>query len=375
MDRLDASCIWTATVTFDRIDHADDDVFPYWLLFFVWAAGAIQFNRRGAEGVSRTLFATAAVLTALMIGLRFEVGGDWSAYQTMLEQAYFLGYWDTIRTTDPAYATLNWIFAGPAMAIWPVNLICGILFMAGVGRFATRQPNPWLAILIAVPYFIIVVAMGYTRQAAAIGIVCFAIADAEEHRPLRIIVLITIAALFHKTAILMLPLLILPAVARNYFLGLISLIAAAALSSLALGNDADHLVTNYVQGNYDSQGAALRIAMNVVAGLIFLAFRKRMTLDNYERKLWTYASILSLASVVGLVTFSASSGVDRLSLFLIPLQLFTFSRLPYALSPNGRPQTSIVLFILGYTFAVQFTWLNYATNSFFWLPYETVFMR
>lgn len=38
--------------------------------------------------------------------------------------------------------------------------------------------NPLLAILVAVPNLIIVVAMGYTRQAAAIGLICFAVADA-----------------------------------------------------------------------------------------------------------------------------------------------------------------------------------------------------
>lgn len=37
-------------------------------------------------------------------------------------------------------------------------------------RFARSQPDPWLAVLVAVPYLVIVVAMGYSRQAVAIGI-------------------------------------------------------------------------------------------------------------------------------------------------------------------------------------------------------------
>jgi hypothetical protein len=78
-----------------------------------------------------------------------------------------------------------------------------------------------------------------------------------------------------------------------------------------------------------------------------------------------------MISVGALATFSASSGVDRIALFLIPLQVVTFSRLPYALSGTARPLPSVLLGVIGYSVAVQFVWLNFADNAGSWVPYRT----
>lgn len=67
---------------------------------------------------------------------------------------------------------------------------------------------------------------------------------------------------------------------------------------------------------------------------------------------------------------SASSGVDRLSLYLIPLQAVVYSRLPYILSRDGRALPSVLIAVVGYSFLVQFVWLNYADNANYWLPYS-----
>ena len=66
---------------------------------------------------------------------------------------------------------LNWFAGQNELGIWFVNTICGGIFSYGLIAFARSQPRPWLALAVAVPYLIIVVAMGYTRQAAAIGFV------------------------------------------------------------------------------------------------------------------------------------------------------------------------------------------------------------
>ena len=36
--------------------------------------------------------------------------------------------------------------------------------------FVRRQPMPWLGLLVAIPYLVIVVGMGYSRQAIALGL-------------------------------------------------------------------------------------------------------------------------------------------------------------------------------------------------------------
>ena len=355
--------------------HGPTDLLPYWLLYAMWMAGAVQFTRGRFVTNSRVLFTWATVLTALLIGLRFQVGGDWGAYENIYYTIYFLPLGDALSVTDPGYSGLNWLFSQVDVDVWAVNLVCGILFMAGTGRLASRQPNPWLAILVAVPYLIIVVAMGYTRQAAAIGIICWALADASERRLLRLVGFVAAAALFHKTAILMLPLMLLPVLRKNFLIGAIGAAAFMLLFGLVLGGSSDRLVTSYAQSDYDSQGAAIRISMNVLAAVLMLALRNRLGFDRYGQSFWTYNAVAALASVAFLLLLTGSAGVDRLSLFLIPLQLVVFSRLPYALSSGSQPSGLVFAGVLAYSFAVQAVWLNFATNAQSWVPYHSIFAR
>lgn len=338
----------------------------------MWAVGAMQYSRVGVHRHHRLMFTVAAIITVLFIGLRYQVGGDWITYLGMYNDISFQAFIPALSLTDPGYATLNWMFGRADIGVWAVNMVCAILFMTGVARLASRQPAPWLAIVVAVPYLVIVVAMGYTRQAAAIGLICFGLADASERSLRRMVICVALATLFHKTAILMLPVMIAPIATRKPLYGLIGCVLFVALFTFFLRGTSDQLVTSYVQSNYDSQGAAIRIGMNVLAAVVLLMLRNRMALPPYQRSFWTYNALLALVSVPALLAFSASSGVDRLSLFLIPLQLVAFSRLPLAWGGTRATSASLTLSVIAYSFAIQFVWLNYAANARSWLPYDNV---
>lgn len=345
---------------------------PYWVLFCIWAGGAIQFSRRrdsgGMEGV---LYAAAAVFTTLMIGLRYGVGGDWGSYIDIYQEVMFQPLSYALGRTDPGYGFFNWVATRGDWGIWFVNTASAILLITGLARLARCQPNPWLAMLVAVPYLIIVVGMGYTRQAAAIGIICWALADASSDRVVRTVVLIGVAALFHKTAILFLPIMLAPLATRQPLLAAAGSIAFALLFTAFIGADSDRMVTSYATSTYDSSGANIRVAMNVLAAGLLFAFRKRLGMQGYQKSVWTICAALAVLSVGALLTLSASSGVDRLSLFLIPLQVVVLSRLPSALSRTGRQLPSVLIGIVAYSVAVQFVWLHFADNANAWVPYRT----
>jgi hypothetical protein len=224
-----------------------------------------------------------------------------------------------------------------------------------------------------VPYLIIVVAMGYTRQAAAIGVVCWALADARPDRLMRLIVTLFIGALFHKTAILILPIVLVPVFRRNALFGILGVGAFALLFTVTLLSSSEKFVNVYANSDYDSQGAAIRVAMNVVPAIIFFLLGKRMNFTPFLRSYWLMNSLLALVSVPLLLIVSASSGVDRMALFLIPLQMVVYGQLPYAMSRSNAPQTAVLFSVLGYSLAVQFVWLNYAVNAQLWIPYLTFF--
>ncbi len=78
-------------------------------------------------------------------------------------------------------------------------------------------------------------------------------------------------------------------------------------------------------------------------------------------------SVLALACMP--FVFSAPTAVDRLALYLLPLQLYVFSRLP-VLGYTLTARTVLVLAVISYYATVQYVWLNYALQRDYWVPYH-----
>lgn len=109
------------------------------------------------------------------------------------------------------------------------------------------------------------------------------------------------------------------------------------------------------------------MVVGVLFALLLIMFRNRLAPDLQERKLWLWMAVFAVACLplVGM----ASTAVDRVALYLIPIQLFVFSRVP-RLTSEVRVRTPLVLGVVGYYTAVLFVWLNFAAHSFAWVPYQ-----
>jgi hypothetical protein len=85
--------------------------------------------------------------------------------------------------------------------------------------------------------------------------------------------------------------------------------------------------------------------------------------------LWRNFSYAAFVALAFLMLTASSTAVDRVSLFLIPLQLFMLARLPAAVSRGGQDRL-VKVAVIGYAAIIQFVWLNYATHAVYWLPYK-----
>ena len=214
--------------------------------------------------------------------------------------------------------------------------------------------------------------MGYSRQALALGLALLGMVAIAKQSNLQFVLCVALAATFHKSAVLLVPMAVLATPGSRLWTGLWVGIATAVLYYLLLADSVDGLVTNYLEAGYQSEGAAVRIAMNALPATILLLFRKKFVWRPAERNLWISMSVLALASVAWLLVSSSSTAVDRVALYLIPLQLFVFARLPDVLG-RGRSVRMWVIAVVIYYAAVLLVWLNFATHAFAWVPYHSWF--
>jgi hypothetical protein len=340
-------------------------------MFSVFTAGALEYRRRGAIGQhGAPLLVVAGLYIAIMIGFRYHVGGDWGSYQEIFSWTANLKLKEALTLGDPAYTVLNWISNWLGYDIWFVNFVCGLIFAWGLVRFARRQANPWLAIVVAVPYLVIVVAMGYSRQGVAIGIIMAGLAVLDRSSIMRFAIYIFFAAAFHKSAIVVLPLVALSAVRHRLVMIFMLALLAVLLYYFFIQASFDRMVTNYVEAEYNSQGAAIRVSMNLLPAVIFLLYPKRFNLHEQQEKLWRNFSIAAIVSLILLFYLESSTAVDRLALYLIPLQLVVLSSFPEAFGTKGRPNGQYVALVISYSAVIQFVWLNYAAHADDWIPFQ-----
>lgn len=341
----------------------------YWLLFGYFAAGTVlSRDVRPGERRGPLLFILGSTLIAVGIGFRYKVGADWEAYEFLFSYARFADLDRVLRIGDPGYQVLNWAVQRIGGKLWLVNIVCGSIFAWGLHRFVRTQPEPWLAFVVALPYLVIVVAMGYSRQAVAIGILMAGLAAMQRGASvLRFALYVAVAALFHKTAVIVLPLVIF-AGERSRILNLIAGIAGfILLYDIFLSPSIEGFVRSYIETEYSSQGALIRVIMNLIPALLLVQFRNRLQFEPGEKRLWLSFAIACLLMPLLLVVLPSSTVVDRLALYLIPIQIAVLPRIPYlfASKPFGRA------LIVSYAATVQFTWLNFAVHAAGWVPYRS----
>lgn len=349
-------------------------MWPYWVLFLIPALMAVQRMPRAnalrysAWGAELWLFWFFMVL---LIGLRYEVGADWDPYLRYLSAAADFNFWQIFATNDAGYNAMNWLSSQLGLGIVGVNLICGAIFASGLISFSRTLSRPWLAITVAVPYMVIVVAMGYVRQGVALGLIMTGLAWLQRGYYLRYLTWVLAAATFHKPAILM----VMFALATWEIKYILKILVAGLICVVGiiwfLQDSIPYLVSNYISAAYHSDGAFIRILMNVFPALIFFALVKSFHFTPVQKRIWGWMSVAAIILFGILFFFPSSAAVDRIAVYLIPLQLAVFANVPDALRYQLQKKSSVwIIAIIALYASVQFVWLMFATHATKWIPYR-----
>ena len=350
---------------------------PYWIFFLVPAAAALvsslhmHFHPGGTRSlhINGTWILIILILT-MIIGFRYEVGADWRNYFQYLYGAYNLTFSDLATKDDPGFWALNVLSVRFDLGITGVNTLGALIFSTGLVLFCRNLPRPWLALACAMPYLVTVVAMGYTRQAIALGLVMVGFVMLSQSRFGAFVVWVLLGALFHKTAVVMIPLAALT-ISKNRFLNVALVSVASYLGyNVLLADSGSGLVQSYTDEKMQSSGALIRLAMNALPAVLFLFYHRKFITTPSEKKLWTIISLISVSIFFAFFPTNLSTALDRMALYFIPIQLIVFAYLPDVIGRPGELNQNIVAGILLYYAAVMFVWLNFATHSYAWVPYQ-----
>lgn len=350
---------------------------PYWLFFLVPALAALASDpimRVKADGTRPlrigAIWLLMIVALTLVIGFRYDVGGDWGNYFRYLFGSQNLNFSDLGGLEDPGYWALNILSVKLGLGMTGVNTFGAFLFSIGLVVFCRSLPRPWLALACAMPYLVTVVAMGYTRQSIALGLVMIGLVMLGRQRFLYFLLWVLVGGLFHKTAVVLIPIAGLT-VSKNRFLTLSLVAMTLALGYVTLlADSAENLINTYVDSNIASQGALIRLGMNAAPAALFLLYRNRFAFSPAEKKTWLVFSLMATAAFLAFFLTNLSTALDRMALYIIPFQLVVFAHLPDAIGVFGRRNQAIVALILLYYATTLFAWLNFATHSSYWVPYQ-----
>jgi hypothetical protein len=356
----------------DRVGRA---VLIYWLMFGFPSAMAL-FERYDDDRPPRFGFAwlIALLSLALLIGFRWKTGGDWANYDRMVEQALWmpkpLGW-----LADPGFTLLTSYAARSRIGVLLVTVVSGALMSVALTVFSLRQPRPWLCLAVAIPYLVVVMGMGYIRQGMAISLLMMGLGSLRQGDILRYSAWVFAGSLFHSTALVLLPLGILVSNRNVVIRGLLVALVGVVLVYAIYSARADLYVANYVDAAMTSSGAAVRLIMTAVPGALFLGFRDRFALAESERSVWTVLSLAAIAALGLLLAIPSSTVVDRMGLYLLPLQCFVCARLPGAFAKDRTGDIILTTAILALYAGAFFIWLNFAVNVDYWLPYRSYFFE
>lgn len=343
----------------------------YWLVFAIFAFGSL-LNSSGRQRQSSHLMLFAAlVLLTLFVGLRWQIGPDWNNYKGMYREMRNVDVAGAMTLTDPGFRVTIALLQNAEAPFFVLNVISATIFCFGLARFAISLPNPWLAILVAIPYLVIVIAMSALRQAAAIGFIFLALRGMGTKPLWRSIFWVLIASLFHASAIIVAIIMAL-SYSRNRLHSVLISIAAAWPAYYVLAGTFDNYLWRYGHIRIDSGGVVFRVAMNAVPALILLACGTRKFSPPGEEAFWRNLSLLSLALGPALLFVASTTAIDRLSLYAVPLQMLVLSRVPEVFSTRESSRLLPSLAVVSYCAVTLVVFFTFGTHARYYLPYRMV---
>lgn len=332
--------------------------------------GVCCFLSLFAKGKSTGLLIFFSLFFLVFIGLRVEIGVDWFTYLRLKEEVQiFDNVFLSFVITEPGYAILNYYSSSSEEGIYLVNFVCALIFTLGLFIFCKDQKYPLLSFSIAIPYLIFVVAMGYTRQSAALGFIFLGYKAFSENKLKSFIAYLLLAFLFHMSSIVVIFLVFFILSKKN--LVAVSIAGSVAIAALFIVFKEMIFFKLGFYGSDDeitSQGGIFRHLLNVIPSILFFIYRAYFR--SISGKYYKLLMALSTGSVCLLAaSFFMSTFADRIAVYFLIVQCLVYPLFIKKFVKLDQPM--VICCVLGFYFLFLYVW--FSTSSFAqlsWIPYK-----
>ena len=122
---------------------------------------------------------------------------------------------------------------------------------------------------------------------------------------------------------------------------------------------------------YMSIGASYRVWMNAIPAVLLLLFLKKWKRYFDNSSVWVAMAIASIVSVFFVGYFSTP--IDRINIYLAPIQLYVWSRVPLIWSDLATQTATAIAVYLIYLASFLF-WFLFAVHAYEWIPYKSALL-
>lgn len=336
------------------------------LAFGSWF-GVLATAGRGAH-VNRFTWYVTFLMTLLFIGLRHRVGTDWFNYIYMMGAVNAADtVSDLFGVAEPLYVILLRISIWSGFGMYLANLVTAVIAIGGIFALARRMEEPWLAMMAAIPYLVVVIGMSANRQFLAIGVIMLLIANWQRTSLLMKVVWILFAVCFHKSAAIFFTFVVFDTKLNSFYkFAFISLFSSVTIYLMDRSNSLDYYSNTYISGEttVESVGAMIHSSLTAIPALIFL-FLPALKARAVDQPIIRYMAYGALACFI--LSYFFSTVGDRLSLYFFAVPMFVWASLP-----NIFPASSRILIRFGIVLVMNGMmagWLLYANEAESHIPY------
>ena len=344
---------------------------PYFILLLIPSLFAL-FNTRK---LSLLLWYFTFLFYVLFVGLRLEVGPDWIQYTYIHSTIAYYDFWDVISQAEPLSYLLFWVSQTLGYEVYLSNIFAATVLMTGVFCFARRTTNPWLAVIAATPYFIIVMGMSGVRQTMAAGIILFLFSRWDRYSFISRGMFILTAAMFHTSALINNIFLIIKlniALRYKMMLGVV-VMGLTLFLSFRVSMYSDNVIKyqqRYLEQSFTEQsfGSLYHIAMIAIPAAFGFIYRKRLRDRIHSLSLLHFGLYSSLGILF--LNIISTTAASRLTVYLYFVPMMVYPALVSI--PGQQARLSGMCAAIAFHALILFSWFSFGNHAFAYLNYKNI---